>query len=91
MCVSKRNFKIRIRQPKGSARIAAVKVTVNGKPVTASLEGKRFTAPVDLRGFAAGTYEVQIVATTADGKTLRGTRRYRTCAAKLTSTALPPL
>jgi plastocyanin len=91
VCVSKRNFKIRIRQPKGIARIAAVKVTVNGAPVTASLEGKRFTAPVDLRGFASGTYEVQIAATTADGKTLRGTRRYKTCAAKLASAALPPL
>jgi plastocyanin len=91
VCVSKRNFKIRIRQPGGTARISGVKVTVNGKPVTAGLEGKRFTAPVDLRGFAGGTYEVQIVATTADGKTLRGTRRYRTCAAKLASTSLPPL
>jgi plastocyanin len=91
VCVSKRNFKIRIRQPKGTARIALVKVTVNGRPVTASLEGRRYTAPVDLRGFAAGTYEVQIVATTADGKTLRGTRRYKTCAPKLASAALPPL
>ena len=91
VCVSKRNFKIRIRQPKKTARIATVKVTVNGKPVTPSLEGKRYTAPVDLRGFATGTYEVQIVATTADGKTLRGTRRYRTCAAKLASASLSPL
>ncbi len=64
---------------------------MNGAPVTATLEGRRFTAPVDLRGFASGTYEVQILATTADGKTLRGTRRYRTCAAKLASAALPPL
>ena len=91
VCISKRNFKIRIRQPKGTALIAGVKVTVNGAPVTARLEGKRFTAPVDLRGFGSGTYEVQIVATTADGKTLRGTRRYRTCAAKLASASLPRL
>ena len=91
VCVSKRNFKIRIRQPKGMSRIAAVKVTVNGRPVTATLEGRRFTAPVDLRGFASGTYEVQIVASTADGQTLRGTRRYRTCAAKLASAGLPQL
>jgi plastocyanin len=91
VCVSKRNFKIRIRQPRGTPRIAAVKVTVNGAPVTPSREGARFTAPVDLRGFGSGTYEVQIVATTVDGKTLRGTRRYRTCAAKLASASLPPL
>jgi plastocyanin len=91
ICVSKRNFKIRIRQPKGTARIAVVKVTVNGRPVEAKLENRRFTAPVDLRGFVAGTYEVQIVATAADGKVLRGTRRYRTCAPKLSGTALPPL
>lgn len=91
VCVSKRNFKIRIRQPRGTSRIAAVKVTVNGVPVTASLEGRRFTAPVDLRGFASGTYEVQIVAATADGQTLRGARRYKTCAPKVTSSALPRL
>ncbi|HZO58796.1 MAG TPA: plastocyanin/azurin family copper-binding protein [Solirubrobacterales bacterium] len=90
-CVSKRNFKIRIREPKGGSRLAAVKVTVNGKPVATALEGRRFTAPVDLRGFARGTYEVQIVASTADGQTLRGTRRYRTCAPKAASSSLPPL
>jgi plastocyanin len=90
-CVSKRNFKIRIRQPRGSGRIAAAKVTVNGKPVATALENGRFTAPVDLRGFAQGTYEVQIVATTAAGATLRGTRRYQTCAAKAAGRSLPPL
>ncbi len=91
ICVSKRNFPIRIRQPRRSARITAVKVTVNGKPVTASRARGRFTARVDLRGFAGGVYEVQIIATAADGKTLRGTRRYRTCAPKLSSSGLPPL
>jgi hypothetical protein len=89
--VSKRNFKIRIRQPRGTGRIAAAKVTVNGKPVTTALEGGRFTAPVDLRGFASGTYEVQIVATTAAGETLRGTRRYKTCAPKAAGSSLPRL
>ena len=90
VCVSKRNFKIRIRQPRGE-RITVASVTVNGRPVAATAEGTRFTAPVDLRGFATGTYEVQITARTADGETLRGTRRYRTCAAKLASTGLPRL
>lgn len=94
VCISARNFRIRIRAPRGATIIGA-SVTVNGKPVDVSAEpqrlGWRFTAPVDLRGLPKGTYEVQIKARAADGRTLRGIRRYRTCEPKLASTALPPL
>ncbi len=94
VCVSVRNFRIRIRAPRGASIIGA-SVTVNGKPVDVRAEpqryGYRFTAPVDLRGLPKGTYEVQIKARAADGRILRGSRRYRTCAPKLASTALPPL
>jgi plastocyanin len=93
-CKSQRNFRIRIRQPRGTT-IRSAEVSVNGKPVKVSklvVGGKlRHTAPVDLRGLGKGIYEVRIVATTSAGKKLRGTRTYRTCDAKLTTSALPPL
>jgi plastocyanin len=93
-CKSQRNFRIRIRQPRGT-NIKSATVSVNGKPVTVSklvINGKlRHTAQVDLRGLGKGTYTVDITATTDKGKKLRGTRIYQTCAAKLTSSGLPTL
>ena len=89
-CISQRNFMIRIRQPRGS-RLTSASVTVNGRPVPVRKQDGRLTAPVDLRGFSTGTYEVRIRARTVGGRTVTGTRSYRTCAAKLASTALPPL
>src|SRR3954470_18986449 len=82
ICVSKRNFRIRIRRPHGG-RITAASVTVNGKAVAVSSRGGRFTAAVDLRGLPKGVYEVAIIARTAKGATLRGKRLYKTCDAKL--------
>jgi plastocyanin len=89
-CISQRNFRIRIRQPRGE-RLRSASVTLNGRPVPVTKRDGRFTAPVDLRGFSSGTYEVRVTARTADGDTLRGTRKYRTCAAKLASAGLPRL
>ena len=76
-CVSRRNFRIRLREPKGTNfRRATVKV--NGKLV-ATRKGKRVTAPVDLRGLPKGRYKVEIRITTSTGRVIKGTRRYRTC------------
>ena len=58
-------------------------VQVNGRRVRL-LAGARLTAPVNLRGLPAGRYTVKIVATTASGRVIQGTRRYRTCARKRT-------
>jgi plastocyanin len=94
VCRSQRSFLIRIRRPRGS-RIRSAQVSVNGKPVKVSgryIDGKlRYVAPVDLRGLTKGSYKVDIVVTTSRGQKLRGTRTYQTCAAKLTSSGLPPL
>jgi plastocyanin len=93
-CKSQRNFRIRIRQPRG-VTIKSAEVSVNGKPVEVKklvIDGTlRHTAQVDLRGLGKGTYTVAIKATTGEGKKLRGTRVYQTCAAKLTSSSLPAL
>jgi hypothetical protein len=79
-CASRRDFRIRLVQPKGVALVSAT-VLVNGKRVQV-LKGKRLTAPVDLRGLPKGRFTVKIVAVTSAGQKLSSSRRYRTCAPK---------
>jgi hypothetical protein len=79
-CVSRRRFRIRLRHPRG-ARVASAVVRVNGKKV-ATRRGRRITAPVNLRGLPKGRFAVRITVKLADGRTVSGTRRYRTCTPK---------
>ncbi len=104
-CVSRRAFPIRVRLLPG-IRFTSATVTVNGRRVPVYvyaerrrriteigaryLNVRRFRAFVDLRGLGKGRYAVKITATTTDGRTLRSTRRYRTCAGGLKG-GLPPL
>jgi len=53
-------------------------VRLNGKRV-ATRRGKRVTAPINLRGLPKGRFKVRITVKLADGRTVNGTRRYRTC------------
>ena len=77
-CISRRRFAIHLRKPPG-VTIATAKVSVNGKRVRTRKVKGRFTATVDLRGLPRGRFTVRIRVVTASGKTLRGSRRYRTC------------
>jgi hypothetical protein len=77
-CRSRRNFRIRLRQPR-HGRLASARVYVNGKRVRL-IRGSRLRAPVDLRGLPKGTYVVRVVVTTTTGRRVVRTRRYRTCA-----------
>ncbi len=79
-CVSRRKFRIRLRHPRG-ARVKSAVVRVNGKRV-ATRRGRRVTAPVNLRGLPKGRFAVRITVKLADGRTVNGTRRYRTCTAR---------
>jgi hypothetical protein len=79
-CRSRRSFRIRLRHPKGDPLVRAT-VKVNGKQVRV-IKGERLTAPVDLRGLPKGRYTVSITATTTLGRTVKGSRKYRTCAPK---------
>jgi methionine-rich copper-binding protein CopC len=88
-CVSRRRFRIRIRE-RGGIDIARATVKVNGKRV-ATRRGRRVTAPIDLRGLPKGRYRVQITIVTTDGRTLTGTRRYRTCTPKRRSRRPPKI
>ena len=88
-CLSRRSFQIRLKEPAGDA-LKTARVTVNGKLV-GTRSGERITAPIVLRGLPRGRYRVRLVATTVLGKTITGTRRYRTCAPKRRRSATGPL
>jgi hypothetical protein len=79
-CLSRRAFRIRLRNPKGT-KITTATVKVNGKTV-ATRKGKRVTAPVNLKGLPKGRYTVSITTHLANGKTVKGSRHYRTCTPK---------
>jgi len=79
-CVSRRNFRIRLKQPKGFT-LKSASVSVDGRRV-ATRSGKRVTAPVDLRGLPKGRFTVKIAVTLTDGRKVTSSRRYRTCAPK---------
>ena len=87
-CVSKRYFQIKLRK-KFWPSIAAVTIKVPRRP-TKVLRRKPWGTNVDLRGFPKGTFVVRITALTATGRTIRGTRTYRTCRARLRG-GIPPL
>ena len=79
-CMSRRSFKIRLKEPKGDA-LRSAEVFLNGKRIQVRT-GKRLTAPINLKGLPKGRYTVKIVAKTVLGKTIQGKRKYRTCAKK---------
>ncbi len=79
-CVSRRNFKIRLRKPAG-VTIREALVLVNGKKID-TVRGKRLRAPVDLRGQPKGRFTVKITIVVSDGRRLNSSRRYKTCAPK---------
>lgn len=79
-CLSKRSFRIRLKEPKGDA-LDSAKVFVNRKLVK-TIKRDRITAPVNLTGLPKGRYTVKITAETVLGRTITGTRKYRTCMKK---------
>jgi hypothetical protein len=79
-CLSKRSFRIRLKEPPGDA-LQTASVFVNNRRVQ-TRTGERITAPVNLRNLPRGRYTVKITARTVLGKTITGTRKYRTCARK---------
>lgn len=86
-CISKRYFPIRLRK-KFWPSIAAV--TIKMPRTTRVLRRRPWGTNVDLRGLPKGTFFVRITALTTTGKTIRGTRRYRTCRGRLRG-GVPPL
>ena len=75
-CVSRRSFRIRLRNRRQPVVRAVVRV--NGKRV-AVRRGRRLTSTINLRGLPRGRFTVRITLTLADGREITGVRRYRTC------------
>jgi hypothetical protein len=88
-CLSKRSFRIRLKEPPGDA-LETASVFVNNRRVE-TRTGDRVTAPVDLRNLPRGRYTVKITARTVLGRTITGTRKYRTCARKRRSGTRAPV
>lgn len=80
-CSSRRQFRIRVKKLKGGVTAKSATVFVNGKK-TLTRRGKRVTAIVTLKGLKKGTYTVKINVKYSDGRTLRYTRKFRTCVPK---------
>jgi hypothetical protein len=76
-CRSRRHLRIDLREPKADP-LARATVKVDGRRRKV-IVGARLRAPVDLRQLPKGRYTVAIVATTASGRVVQGSRRYRTC------------
>ena len=80
-CLSRRLFKIRVRQPAG-VKVRSAAVLVGGKKVKTTKVAGRFNATVDLRGLPKGSFTVKITITTTNGRKIVGQRRYKTCLPK---------
>jgi hypothetical protein len=92
-CVSRRKFRIHVRQP-GGIKIQTALVFLNGKRIkvfnSRYFRKLRKTATVNLRGLPKGTFVVKLVVLTTQGKTLKGKRKYRTCRKKKLKPKRPP-
>jgi hypothetical protein len=93
-CVSRRRFRIRVRE-RGGIRIQTALVFLNRKKLKVLkrrvFQRKRHTASVDLRGLPRGVFTLRIVVLTTEGETKRGTRKYRTCTKRRRSRRPPRL
>jgi hypothetical protein len=77
-CVSKRRFRIHLRNRRGF-RIEQAIVFVNNRRVASIRETGRFVSKVDLRGLPKGTFVVRLVVIDTAGRIVRGKRVYHTC------------
>jgi hypothetical protein len=80
-CLSGRSFKIHLREPNLDP-FTKVVVTLKGKKIKTVHKGNFVVATISLKGLPTGKFTIKIVATTALGHHLSGTRTYHTCAKK---------
>jgi VCBS repeat protein len=76
-CAARRGVRIRINQPAG-LKLGAVDVFVNRKRVR--MTSRKLTAPIHLRALPKRRFTIRVVVTTADGRKLSRSARYRPCA-----------
>jgi hypothetical protein len=88
-CVSRRSVTLHWRLP-ARERARSFSVTINGAPY-ATLPAGRQGANIRMGGRPAQQLAVVVTARTAAGRTYATTRRYRTCAGRLTGSTLRTL
>lgn len=81
VCAGRRDFRIRLRLPRGVHRRDVRSATVRVGRRVRHLQGARLTAPVDLRGLPGRKYTVRVRISLRDGRSVADTRHYRTCVA----------
>jgi hypothetical protein len=92
VCLSRRNFTIRVRDQLYAKRrdVSSVTVIVDGRRVRSRF-GRRITAFVDFRGSRKKTVFVDIALGLDDGTTIKRARVYRLCNPKNLDDGIPPL
>lgn len=80
-CTSRRSFRLRLRD-RSVKKVRSVSVYINRKRVK-FLRGRHITTKISLRNLPKGTYTVTVKVRPRKGRTRVDTRRYRTCAAKV--------
>ncbi len=76
-CLSRRAFVIRLVNPKND-RIVSARASIKGKKMRV-LKGRRVRVLVRLLNLPRGAVKLRIVAKTAKGRTIRGSRTYYPC------------
>jgi len=79
-CASKRRFVVHPRGP-SNLKLVSIKVFINGKFAKAGKLTHGATT-LSLVGLPKGTFKVELVASTASGKTYEDTRTFHTCVSK---------
>lgn len=78
-CLSLRSFRIHVHDPRNDA-FKTVRVTIAGKRLKTVRHGAYIVATVDLRGLPKGTFTLRVTGVTVQGRRLKGSRTYHTCA-----------
>ena len=86
-CVSRRYFRIKLRRKYWPIIVG---VTIRMPRTTRVLRRPPWGTIVDLRGLPRGVFKVRITALASSGRTIKGTRTYRTCRGRLRG-GRPPL
>lgn len=77
-CLSKRTIRLRVRKA-ADAKVVYAQIRVTGKR-TRTVIGRALNSAIDLRGLPKGTIKVRVRVLLSNGKTITGSRTYRTCA-----------
>ncbi len=78
-CISKRSMRITVHTPKGS-KVKGVVIRIAGRKVGSAKSAR--TIPISLKGLKRGRFVVKVQVTLSDGRVIKGSRTYKTCAKK---------